>query len=158
MFYREGLLAPRPTPKLEDQPLSAFHDCLFNLFAATLHKGGRSSIRNLKTRHAVVTGTHYTWTSVTLNFIIWTHRILNAASRQRSRQTRLGYWLDDPRFHFRLGSRLCLLHNVQRLWVPPRLPFQGNGISGKEVQLKARLHLQPSLRMNGWMNISAPAI
>ena len=60
MFYREGLLAPRPTPKLEDHPLSAVHDCLFNLFAATLHKGGRSSIRNLRTRHAVVTGTHYT--------------------------------------------------------------------------------------------------
>jgi len=33
---------------------------IFNLFAATLHKGGRSSIRNLRTRHAVVTGTHYT--------------------------------------------------------------------------------------------------
>ena len=28
---------------------------LFNLFAATLHKGGRSSIRNLRTRHALVT-------------------------------------------------------------------------------------------------------
>jgi hypothetical protein len=40
--------------------LSAVHDCLFNLFAATLHIGGRSSIRNLRTRHAVVTGTHYT--------------------------------------------------------------------------------------------------
>ena len=39
MFYREGLLAPRPTPKLEDHPLSAVHDCLFNLFAATLHIG-----------------------------------------------------------------------------------------------------------------------
>ena len=61
MFYREGLLAPRPTPKLEDHPLSAVRDCLFNLFAATLHKGGRSSIRNLRTRHAVLTGTHYTW-------------------------------------------------------------------------------------------------
>jgi len=60
MFYREGLLAPRPTPKLEDNPLSAVCDCLFNLFAATLHIGGHSSIRNLRTRHAVVTGTHYT--------------------------------------------------------------------------------------------------
>jgi len=29
--------APRPTPKLEDHPLSAVHDCLFNIFAATLH-------------------------------------------------------------------------------------------------------------------------
>ena len=58
IFYGEELLAPRPTPKLEDHPLSAVRDWLFSLFAATLHIGGRSSIRNLRTRHAVVTGTH----------------------------------------------------------------------------------------------------
>jgi len=57
-FHREALLAPRPNPKLEDHPLSAVRDCLFNLFAATLHIGGLFSIRNLRTRHAVVTGTH----------------------------------------------------------------------------------------------------
>ena len=57
-FYGEGLLAPRPTPKLEDYPSSAVHGCLFNLFTATLHIGGHSSIRYLRTRHAVVTGTH----------------------------------------------------------------------------------------------------
>ena len=60
-FHGEALLAPRPTPKLEDHPSSAVRDCLFNLFAATLHIGGRSSIRNLRTRHAVVTGTQLTW-------------------------------------------------------------------------------------------------
>jgi len=59
MFYRERFLAPRPTPKLEDHPSSAVHDSLFNIFAATLHIGGRSSIRNLRMRHAVVTRTHY---------------------------------------------------------------------------------------------------
>jgi len=52
--------APRPNPKLEDHPSSAVRDCLFNLFAATLHIGGRSSLGNLRTRHAVVTGTHLT--------------------------------------------------------------------------------------------------
>jgi hypothetical protein len=52
------LLAPRPNPKLKDHPLSAVRYCLFNIFAATLRNGGRSSIRNLRTRHAVVTGTH----------------------------------------------------------------------------------------------------
>jgi hypothetical protein len=36
-FYGEVLLAPLPTPKLEDHPLSAVRDCLFNIFAATLH-------------------------------------------------------------------------------------------------------------------------
>jgi hypothetical protein len=56
-FYGELLSAPRPTPKLEDHPLSAVRNCLFNIFTATLHTGGRSSIRNPKTRHAVVTGT-----------------------------------------------------------------------------------------------------
>ena len=43
-------------PNLEDHPLSAVRDCLLNIFAATLHIGGRSSIRNARTRHAVVTG------------------------------------------------------------------------------------------------------
>ena len=41
VFYREGLLAPRPTPKLEDHPSSAVRDCLFNLFTATLLIRGR---------------------------------------------------------------------------------------------------------------------
>jgi hypothetical protein len=57
-FYDEELLAPRPTSKLEDHPLSAILGCLFNIYAATLHIGGRFSIRNLRMRHAVVTGTH----------------------------------------------------------------------------------------------------
>ena len=56
-FYGEALLAPRPAPKPEDHPLSATRHALFNIFAATLHTAGRSSIRNPWTRHAVVTGT-----------------------------------------------------------------------------------------------------
>ena len=55
------MLTPRPTPKLEDHPLLFSRDCLFNIFAATLHTGGRSSIRNMSTRHAVVKGTHLSW-------------------------------------------------------------------------------------------------
>jgi hypothetical protein len=31
------LLAPRPTPKLDDHPFSAVRHCLLNVFAATLH-------------------------------------------------------------------------------------------------------------------------
>jgi hypothetical protein len=38
--------------------LSAVCDCLFNILAATLHIGGRSSIRNLRTHHVVVRWTH----------------------------------------------------------------------------------------------------
>jgi len=39
--------------------LSAVRDCLFNVFLATLHIGGPSFIRNLRTRHAMATGTHW---------------------------------------------------------------------------------------------------
>ena len=52
-FYG-GLLARNPTPKLENHALSAVRDWLLNIFAYTLHIGGRSSIRKLRTRHAVV--------------------------------------------------------------------------------------------------------
>jgi hypothetical protein len=36
IFYCEELLVSRPSPKLEDHPLSTVRDCLFNIFAATL--------------------------------------------------------------------------------------------------------------------------
>jgi hypothetical protein len=36
LFLRPGVLAPRPTPKLDDHPLSVVRDCLFNIFAAPL--------------------------------------------------------------------------------------------------------------------------
>ena len=52
-FHEEDLLAPGPPSKLEDYTLSSVGHCLFNLFAATLHIGGRSSIRNLRTRRTV---------------------------------------------------------------------------------------------------------
>jgi hypothetical protein len=37
IFYGEDLLAPRPTPSLENHPLSAVHDCLLNIFATAVH-------------------------------------------------------------------------------------------------------------------------
>jgi hypothetical protein len=55
-FYGEELLVPRPTPKLEDHTLSTVRDCWFNIFTATLHIGGCSSIRNPRTRHV-----HFSW-------------------------------------------------------------------------------------------------
>jgi hypothetical protein len=36
-FYGDEFLAPRPNPKLEDHPLSALRDFLFNTFESTLH-------------------------------------------------------------------------------------------------------------------------
>jgi hypothetical protein len=38
--------------------LSAVHDRLFNIFTATLHIGGCSSLRSLSKCHAMLTGTH----------------------------------------------------------------------------------------------------
>ena len=57
-FYCDDLLASRPTPKLEDHSLSAVCASLSNIFPATLHIGGCSSTRNLRTRCDVVAGTH----------------------------------------------------------------------------------------------------
>jgi hypothetical protein len=56
-FMVKGLLAPRPTPKLEGHHFSFVRGCLFNIFAATLHSWRPSSILNPRARHAVVTGT-----------------------------------------------------------------------------------------------------
>jgi hypothetical protein len=46
IFYSE-MLAPRPTRKLEDHPLSAVHDYLFNIFTV-------SSNRIMRLRHDMV--------------------------------------------------------------------------------------------------------
>jgi hypothetical protein len=42
-FYGKELLAPHQTLNLEAHPLSAVRDCLFNIFAATLHMWRPSS-------------------------------------------------------------------------------------------------------------------
>jgi len=77
LFNGEELLVPRPTPKLEDHPLSAVRNCLFNIFAVTFHTGGHFSICNLRTCHVVVAGTHLsrefqitvikTWVKIRIN-------------------------------------------------------------------------------------------
>jgi hypothetical protein len=55
-FYTEELLATCPIPKLKDLPFLAVCDCLFNILAATLYVGGRSSIHNPRTGHAMLKG------------------------------------------------------------------------------------------------------
>ena len=80
----EELLAPRPTPKLEVHHLSAFRGYLCNIFAATLHTGGSSSIRNVRTRHVVVTGTHLSLNFPTLicefSTLFWNKYFINTHS------------------------------------------------------------------------------
>jgi hypothetical protein len=53
---------PTPNPKLEDHPLSAVRDCLFNIFAATLHTW-RASPPSATWGRAMPwwQGTHLTW-------------------------------------------------------------------------------------------------
>ena len=58
-FYVEELSAPRPTTKLEDHPLSTVRDSLFNISAPTRHLQAVYFLRTLRTRHAVVAGTHF---------------------------------------------------------------------------------------------------
>jgi len=72
-FYGEELSTLRPTPQLGNHPFSAVLDCLFNISASTLHIGSPSSIRNLRTRHAVVTGTHLSRNVIVYNTdVYWT--------------------------------------------------------------------------------------
>jgi hypothetical protein len=39
-FFHEAFSAPRSIPKLKNHALSSFRDCLFNVFATTLHIDG----------------------------------------------------------------------------------------------------------------------
>jgi len=64
-FYK-NLNILHQTPKLKDQPLSPVRKCLFDIFASTLHIGGRSTNRNLRTRHVVVAGSQISRTECQL--------------------------------------------------------------------------------------------
>jgi hypothetical protein len=68
-FLRREVVSTLWDPKLEDHPLSAVRDCLFNILVATLHIAGRSSIRNLRTRHVLVTGTHLSRPALSTPFL-----------------------------------------------------------------------------------------
>jgi hypothetical protein len=65
IFLQRGVVCPTPNPKLEDHPLSAVHDCLFNIFAATLHIW-RPSPPSATWGRAMPwwQGTHLTWTRI----------------------------------------------------------------------------------------------
>jgi hypothetical protein len=59
---RWEVLTTSPNPQAEVLPLIGCPRLFIQYIAATLYiSGGRSSIHNLRTRHAVVTGTHLSW-------------------------------------------------------------------------------------------------
>ena len=66
--FTADLLALRPTPILEDHALLAVRYYLFNIFVVILHIEGRSYIRNMRTRHDVVTGAHLSRVKVRVKF------------------------------------------------------------------------------------------
>jgi hypothetical protein len=65
IFYGEELLDPRSTPKLEDHPLSAGRDRLFNIVAAIVHIW-RPSPPSATWGRAMPwwQGTHLTWNQI----------------------------------------------------------------------------------------------
>jgi hypothetical protein len=61
-FSRWGVVSPTPNLKLEDHSLSAVRDCLFNIFAATLHIWRPSPPSTISGRAMPWwQGTHLTW-------------------------------------------------------------------------------------------------
>jgi hypothetical protein len=58
LFYGEEFLAPRPTPKLEDHPLSHYPQLLIQYIRSYPPYWKPFLHPQLRTRHAVVTGTH----------------------------------------------------------------------------------------------------
>jgi hypothetical protein len=72
IFYGEELSAPRPTPKLEDHPLSALHECLFDIFTATLHTWRSSPLSATWGLTRPWWGrTQLTWSEYRTLFLIW---------------------------------------------------------------------------------------
>jgi hypothetical protein len=119
-FYGNELLASCPTLKLEDYPFSKVRDCLFNIFTATLHIGGHSSISNLRIHYTVVTGTHLLWhlnhcfhaiTKKLLYFYLPNENLTNYVSCT----TNNDYHKDG--YHF--GHwKICWTSSVREFWKP----------------------------------------
>jgi dihydroxyacetone kinase-like predicted kinase len=93
---------------VEDHPSSAVRDCLFNLFAATLHIAGRSSIRKLRTRHAVVTGTNQHGTKAHKKANPPPHRCKTKNTRRR-----IVFTVNEERIFETLGQRRASEFHIQ---------------------------------------------
>ena len=118
-FYDERLSAPRPTHKMGDHPLSAVRDFLFNIFAVTLQIGGRSSVRNLRAGHGVLTGTSLSWKRSVLKGINTNEAVINTFKAYLSRDaptiltfnncTLCPHYIYVFCIYLRTNSDLCLL-------------------------------------------------
>ena len=80
--------------------MSAVRDCIFNIFAATFHFGGRSAIRNLRTRH-VVRGTHST---IIVRVMRWAGHVTRMGENRGVRRILVG----KPKGKGPLGRHRCI--------------------------------------------------
>jgi hypothetical protein len=139
IFYDE-LLAPRPTPKLEGHSLSAVRYCSYPQYLAAV-----SSIRNLRTLHAVVL----------LIFTVQVPEIRRllflSCSIDSAVGTPTGYGMDGREIEVRVpvAARFFSLRHVAQTGTggPPSLLSNGywglfpRELSGRGVKLT--VHLQP---------------
>jgi hypothetical protein len=68
VFYGKGLLAPRPTPKLKDDPLPFVRGCLFNIFTANLQ-----DVKGQITKMNIL-GIPYRYTQIASQTCMWTFK------------------------------------------------------------------------------------
>jgi len=73
--------------------MSAVCNCLFNIFIATPHIGGRFSIRNMRKLHAMVTVTHLSRISqlicVIITIAVWNKSAVKNQAKQNCKQSNL---------------------------------------------------------------------
>ena len=148
------MLATCPNPKLLDHTLSAFRGCLFNLFASTLRIRGRSSIRNLRTPHGVVTGTHL-YKIVSFIVPLGTAALVGYAGadvgflcgktgEHRDNMKRTFYWKQTPDCHLTLSS-LTTHYSVRTAPLTSEVSFH---IFIQQIQVLNILNMVYTLRIS----------
>jgi hypothetical protein len=86
VFYSVELLAPRPTPKLEEHLLSAVRDCLLNIFAATLHMWGPFSPSAVRGRNVSWKGRAWHGkTHIHLKYIMYSDQIIMVINQAKGK-------------------------------------------------------------------------
>jgi hypothetical protein len=150
-FHGEEFLAHRPTPKQEDYLLSAVRDCLFNIFTATIRIGGRSSIRNLRTRHAMVTGNHLSHGGTPLITLIGPTYHTEGPTYHIERPT---YRMNGPTYH--MGDPLITWGtHLSHGWT--RISHEGTHLSHGGTRLsheRAHLSHRGTRLSHRWTNLS----
>ena len=70
LFFRRIVFTPSSNPQAGGPPLVGCPRLLIEYIRSSLHLVGRSSIRNLRTHHAVLTGPHLTFVCLRLSLLL----------------------------------------------------------------------------------------